>query len=287
MKCINKLFELLNNNKFQKKLKILNRVIGIASIFYIYKFYDLNFNQIKSPLIFNPISFLIIFFIYLLTGNIWVNFLISKKNIYKRKYFLDWSYSNLGKYIPGSIGLVSIRLENNNKTDSKKILFGLLEEQFIAPLILLPAVIFSTYFYESAYFFYILFATVLLCFFIFRYFYFQNNYFKKNSIISSGKLFFLNLLLNVVLIYYIFYDFAFNDFISAATFYIIATNLGLFFVGIPAGLGIREAIFILLLENSVFQSQYFEVMVHIRLLFFTFDLLFGILGFISKIINNK
>ena len=69
--------------------------------------------------------------------------------------------------------------------------------------------------------------------------------------------------------------------------YLLATYIGLFFIGVPAGIGIREAIF-LSVGNLVIDDLYlFSFLIKIRILLIFMDAFFGLMGLIkSNIIKN-
>ena len=60
------------------------------------------------------------------------------------------------------------------------------------------------------------------------------------------------------------------------------TNLGLFFVGIPAGFGVREIIFLFLSNGEVNLSNQLEVIIYIRILYLIVDISYGLFGFLMK-----
>ena len=62
----------------------------------------------------------------------------------------------------------------------------------------------------------------------------------------------------------------------------IASYVGLLFVGIPAGIGIREAIFIFLLGTEDLISEEILSLIYIRMLYLIVDSIYGLTGFIHK-----
>ena len=72
-----------------------------------------------------------------------------------------------------------------------------------------------------------------------------------------------------------------------AAFYYLSTCLALFFVGIPAGIGVRELIFLYIANLFVNEVFIFEVIVKTRLLYLILDVFFGILGNIFYFLYKK
>ena len=153
---LNKIFKFLDDDTVQKKLKKVNLLVALISIFYLIYLINQNFklNLFNLKKI-NLFELLILIFVYFLVGHTWVKFSNKDKTIYNKKIFYDWAYSNLGKYFPGGLGLVSIRLNQDDESkDSKKVFIGLLEEQFLIPLLTLPVLFLSTFYIDSKNFFF-------------------------------------------------------------------------------------------------------------------------------------
>ena len=116
---LNKLFVFLNNETVQGKLKKFNLLISIASFTYIYRLISDNLINTNFEFNLNYIEFILLIITYVFIGITWVKFSSQDNKETYKDIFFDWAYSNLGKYVPGGIGVVSIRLNQGN---SKKIL---------------------------------------------------------------------------------------------------------------------------------------------------------------------
>lgn len=284
---INKIFDYLDNQKFQSRLKIINVFICIISIFYIVFLFNKNMRELSfsfSPNIFH-ICLLIV--IYLLIGIAWVRFVSLGSKSNNIFIFINWAFSNIGKYFPGSLGLITFRIsQNSNKKEkSKKVLFGLLEEQFLVPIIAIPALVFATYINESDYFIVLFLLFQLVTAFLFKRIYFLNRQVKKISLLNQFNLLIPSILLNQTLVALVFFYFNFDNYLLNATLYLLASYISLFFVGVPAGLGIRETIYIILSGTSVsFESQ-IDVIIYIRLLFLLVEIFYFIVALILKKLN--
>lgn len=284
---MNKLFNLLNDQRFQYKLRLFNIVIAIVSIGYIVRLVkqqtSLDNFQFKPDLI----EIILTLLIYATFGSMWVRF--SKGDNNKGiSVFANWALSNLGKYSPSGIGLITIRLNQNEKNgNSKKVIFGLLEEQFLLPLVALPGLVIGMRVVDNEYFVVLYALAQIAAVLLFKKFYFINNKIKKVSLLHQQKLVILIILLTQLLISLIFYNFQVDDYLLLALYYTISSNIALFFVGVPAGIGIRETIFIFLTTSQINFIDQLEIVIHIRLLFISAEVFFGFLGIILKSRINK
>ena len=151
MNRLNALFDYIDNPKFQTKLKSINLVICIISFVYIIILINTNGINNISLNKFNFLEVTILFPIYVLTGVTWVKFSSKNTSVVNYKIFWDWSLSNLGKYFPGGFGIYTIRLNQNNESNSKKVCFGLIEAEFLLPLISIPVLLRLMRYIESNY----------------------------------------------------------------------------------------------------------------------------------------
>lgn len=284
----NLIFNFLNKNEIQNKIKLFNYFLSIASMGYIFIYIKENYSLNIFDFDFNFLDLVFLIFCYFLTGIIWVNYVNNSEYDNFKERFFDWSYSNLGKYIPGSLGLLTMRLEqkNNKNTGSKEVLIGLLEEQFIAPIIMLPVLVTSLFYINSNLYFLILFMLTLIYFFLFKKLYFSKLFKKKKTILSSQKLYLLSLLMNMGFVFIIFSNFDSTNFKYLSIYYLISANLGLFFVGVPAGVGIRETVFLFLIKNSSVVLPNFNAIIYLRALYLTADIGFGFIGLFFKFKNK-
>ena len=124
-----------------------------------------NQDSINLVFSFNEVISIIIF--YITTGILWSKFLISNYGGNFGDYFYNWSYSKIGKYIPSGFITISVRLNQTfpKNKNSKKLIFGLLEEQFLIPLVGIPSLILSLFF-ENDLQIYLVFISSLLVIFL-------------------------------------------------------------------------------------------------------------------------
>lgn len=280
---LNKLFVFLNNETVQGKLKKFNLLISIASFTYIYRLISDNLINTNFEFNLNYIEFILLIITYVFIGITWVKFSSQDNKETYKDIFFDWAYSNLGKYVPGGIGVVSIRLnQGNSKKNSKKILFGLLEEQFLVPFLSLPVLLACIFFIKESYLIYFLVVFQILFIFIIKNFYFRNESLRNNSLLNYSNYLLISILLSNFLTILIFYNLGFDNYLYQGLYYLIASYSALLFVGVPSGIGIREGIFLLLSDINLNFSDQIEALIYIRLLYLITDILFGITGLIYK-----
>jgi len=209
---IEKLFSYINDRKFQKKLKTINIGIALIAILYIVTIVYLSEESLNILLSINLAEVLLLGFIYFIVGITWVNFSTDSVFTVKKNIFFDWSYSNIGKYFPGGVGLISIRLNQDaEKRNSKKILFGLFEEQFLIPGLSLPVLFFSSFFLKNNYF-YILIITFQIAFvYLFKRGYFINKKIKNISLLNFSNYLIITILLTNFLTFFVFYNLGYEN----------------------------------------------------------------------------
>ena len=280
-------FSFISKKSFQDRLRKINVFIALIAILLVIRMFTNESLDIREINNLNILEIIYLAIIYLNNAYIWSKF--SNQNIsnVNFKVFADWAYSNIGKYIPGGIGLALIRLnQDGDENKSKKIIFGLLEEQFLYPLLSIPVLILCKFLIKIENFIFVYIFVQIVFFYLFKYFYLLNKTIKYNSMINFPKPILFSLLSSNLIIFFIFYNQGIDDYLLKAIFYLIASNVGLFFVGVPAGIGIRELIFINLIGTSTPFAELAIVLIYIRLLFLTVDIIFGLVGFIIKLKNR-
>tara|TARA_B100000242_G_C43037612_1_gene483836 strand:+ start:333 stop:1196 length:864 start_codon:yes stop_codon:yes gene_type:complete len=283
---IEKLFSYINDRKFQKKLKTINIGIALIAILYIVTIVYLSEESLNILLSINLVEVLFLVFIYFIVGVTWVNFSTDSVFTIKKNIFFDWSYSNIGKYFPGGVGLISIRLNQDaEKSNSKKILFGLFEEQFLIPILSLPVLFFSSFFLKNNYFFILIITFQIAFVYLFKRGYFINKKIKNISLLNFSNYLIIAILLTNFLTFFVFYNLGYENYLNLGIYYLIASYAGLLFVGIPAGFGIREGIFLFLLGTNFTVSQDLSALLYFRILYLIVDIFYGFLGFIYKTKN--
>jgi len=144
----------------------------------------------------NLLEVLLLGIIYFIVGVTWVNFSADTVYTKKKNIFFNWCYSNIGKYFPGGIGLISIRLnQDTEKGNSKKILFGLFEEQFLIPGLSLPVLFVSSFFLDNEYFYILIISVQITFVYLFKSGYFINKKIRNISILNFSNYLIITILL--------------------------------------------------------------------------------------------
>ncbi len=106
------------------------------------------------------------------------------------------------------------------------------------------------------------------------------------SMSNQSLLFLFNQIYPLFMYYIIALNLNYENPLQISIMYLLATYIGLFFIGVPAGIGIREAVF-LSLGNLAFDDIYlFNFLIKIRILLIFMDVLFGLFG-LAKTYNKK
>ncbi len=266
-------------DKHRKKIIFLSNLIVSASLISIFFQFN-NKIEINFETLINKDTYQIYFFgfasyIFLfLSWNIFSKKEKIENNIIKN--FILFSYSNIAKYIPGSIGLYVYRLASYDvdKISVKKITKGVLFEQFTP--IGLFLVLYS--FFSIDYFKEIGLVSFLLIM-----------YFLKSMIILISPLknyflyfssFYLNCVFQIYMIY-LFFDFFCGIYAVDNSFdYLLSTYISSFLIGSPAGIGFREGVSLLLISNEL--CTVINAIIYLRIIYIILDLGLFIIGFTLK-----
>ena len=142
-KYTNSFVNFISNESVQRYLKRINLVCSLFCLLFIFR----NLSEVERQESFNfefsLIEVAVIMLFYISTGTLWSKFLVSNYGGNFADYFFNWSYSKIGKYIPSGLMTVSVRLNQTfpKNKNSKKLILGLLEEQFLIPIIGIPSLI--------------------------------------------------------------------------------------------------------------------------------------------------
>ena len=279
IKYILKILKNIQNEKYQKNIKKVNLLFAFFCLIFIASFYAENQSEIKfnSKTLHYEVMFLIV--IYLLSSKVWIDYMEVNYKGSKKAYFNNWSFSKLGRYIPAGIMVLSVRLNHDLPKDksSNKILLGLIEEQFLGPILCLPPLFLSLYFGEGVTILYGYICLQVVTFFIFRLIYFKFNR-GAVSLLNFPSYYLVSLLLNVILFTFIALNLELNDPYQLGILYSISASIGLLFPGVPAGIGIRETFFFLLSNEASTNIEIIELMLQVRIVAIIVDLIFGLWG---------
>lgn len=274
-----KFFELILESKF---LKFVNFLFSLLALFFLFNLYveigvKINLENLKNMLYVFPILFLSNYMLARGTSR------LSK--ITEHKLIMDsWFKSMLGKYIPFKVGIPIIRFgnikQNLDSYSTKKIFKDLLFEQFT--IILTSLLLGSLFFIKNTN----IQISIMLLILIFSIYV----SFKK----ELNKLFLLisNIMIAQIVFcfgIYIFTALSYSQFnFELVLGYILSASLSLFFIGAPAGIGVREYIGVSLLKNYFELNFILEYLLICRILLVFTDLLSYTFYFLyKKLISNN
>tara|TARA_B100000963_G_C22567102_1_gene644270 strand:+ start:510 stop:1391 length:882 start_codon:yes stop_codon:yes gene_type:complete len=287
-KYTNSFVNFISNESVQKYLKRINLVFSLFCILFIFR----NLSEIKGQesinFEFSLIEVTVMILFYISTGTLWSKFLVSNYGGSFVDYFFNWSYSKIGKYIPSGLMTVSVRLNQTfpKNKNSKKLILGLLEEQFLIPFIGIPALILCLFF-ENEYQIYGIYSISILVIFLTVKLIYSSSKTEFISMSNQSFLFLFNQIYPLFIYYIIALNLNYENPLQIAVIYLLATYIGLFFIGVPAGIGIREAIF-LSIGNIAFDDLYlFSFLIKIRILLIFMDVFFGLLGLFKSNIKKN
>ena len=259
------ILKILESEKNQKNIKKFNIFLSILAVFFIgrlYSEFNLTSLKISNIFIFALITHLIFLFVLY---KIWRNFLINNNIETNTSYLDNWGQANLNKYIPGGIGLsiTKISIAKNLSIDSKKILFGMIEDQLRGAVLVFPFFIISFILKSELQKIYLYFFSITLALYLISKI--SNQYSKKlnfKSLFNRNLIFiFLSNIIQVVINYLVLstlLDSSNVELIYISILYCVSASLSLIFIGSPAGIGIRELIFYIysssLLTNEIMLS---------------------------------
>jgi len=279
------ILKILESEKNQKNIKKFNIFLSILAVFFIgrlYSEFNLTSFKISNTFIFALITHLIFLFVLY---KIWRNFLINNNVDANTSYLDNWSQANLNKYIPGGIGvsITKISIAKNLSIDSKKILFGMIEDQLKGAVLVFPffmvSFILKSELQKNYFYFFSIALTLNLISKI------SNQYSKRlnfKSLFNRNYIFiFLSSIMQVVINYLVLstlLDSSNVELIYISILYSVSASISLIFIGSPAGLGIRELIFYIYSSNLLTNEIMLSYLLLIRIISVVTDVSFYMLS---------
>ncbi len=252
--------KVLNSNSFIKRF---NYLLSFASLFFVLRYFWTNNLRISFDvlsLFLSPILWLA----YLLFAISWCLNINNKK--INKDYILIWFSSLMGKYLPFKVGIPLFRISESKKYfddfDTKKNIKTLLLEQLF---LIFWGLYFGTFFFlpQNINFFIIalvsIFTGVILILLLGSMFKAFKQFVIINIYILLGQF-----LLLTYFVYIFEFEFGYFNLVGVAS-YILVSSLSLLFVGAPAGIGIREFLYIQLLNYSNLPDEIASFAIIIRL----------------------
>ena len=279
------ILKILESEKNQKNIKKFNIFLSILAVFFIgrlYREFNLTSLKISNTFIFALITHLMFLFVLY---KIWRNFLINNNIETNTSYLDNWGQANLNKYIPGGIGLsiTKISIAKNLSIDSKKILFGMIEDQLRGAVLVFPFFIISFILKSELQKIFLYFFSITLALYLISKI--SNQYSKRlnfKSLFSRNLIFiFLSNIIQVVINYLVLstlLDSSNVQLIYISILYCVSASLSLIFIGSPAGIGIRELIFYIYSSSLLTNEIMLSYLLLIRIISFVTDVSFYLLS---------
>ena len=284
-KKLNSILQKLESEKNQKNIKKFNIVLSFLAIFFVARLYsEFNLTSLKITNRF-ILALLVQLVVMFISYKIWKNFLINNNIETNASYIDNWSQANINKYIPGGIGLSITRfsIAKNLSMDSKKLFFGMIEDQFKGVIIILPFIIASFIFVSEIQKNYFYFFSVASALFLISKI--SDQYSKRLNFKSLFYKNFIFILLSFIIQVGVNYlvlstllDSTNVQLIYISILYCVSASLSLIFIGSPAGLGIREFIFYIYSSNLLTNEIMLSYLFLIRIIFVITDVSFYLLA---------
>mgnify|MGYP001212647916 FL=1 len=284
-----KLSKVISENIF---IRIFKLIITISSAFFLYNYFLKNSDIIfiKLNLNFNFFFFVCLFTISNISYSFaWATNINSTFNLNKYESFTVSMKSYIGKYAGIKIGSYVIKFSQNIKTFNKKDFIKLsLFEQFITVLIGLTFGVF--YFYAEAKSnlapLVLILATNFILFFI--YIKVIKNLDKLlSNITSSIPIYFVSSSYLFFVITKYAQSLNFENFIYFGAIYFFVSAISVIVSIVPAGLGVKEAMLIFLLDGLIEESLLLNVLIELRIIFVLADIFSWMLGNVLSLVSKK
>lgn len=262
----------IKNAKDNNFFKLINFLITTYCLIIIYqKIESKDFYEILDSQFINVLF--LIYFSSIGQSLAWSILISNKINII---HIHNWMYSNIGKYIPFKVGVFTKRLIDNNLIiDSRKLTKGIVKEQIY---ILLPTLIFGSFFYFKLEYFLISLITLLI---ILKKIFLSNNL-KIFSIYFLSELIYLFAVIKFFSIYFQ------SQLIELSILYLVSAAISLFIFTAPAGIGVREYVFLNLTIFFNFAApNLISILLGFRIITILSDILVHLTSFYTRRLLNK
>jgi len=261
------------NNRYFKLIQV---IVTSLAFYYLYNFFRNEVNTSELNLKFETNSLLVII-LFFLVNNFhsfgWSNLYTKEQGFNYRDTYLFAMKSHIGKYSFVKFGNFFIRLSQNYEQTKKK--------DFLAKAVLEQSVL--VIFGISFGIFYVLSASnavliiVLVVILNFSFIYLFNKFINKkirNSIeIKTFSFYIATVFLQFGALSLYFNSAGFDEYLYFAGIYLFSSAISIVMSVIPAGLGVKESIFIYV-SNGILDSTFFlNLLIELRILFIISDFL--------------
>ena len=262
----------MNNRYF----KLIQLIVTSLAFYYLYNFFRNEVNTSDIDLKIGPNSLLIIT-LFFLANNLhslgWSDLYTKEQGFNNKDTYLFAMKSHIGKYSFVKFGNFFIRLSQNYEKTKKKDFFtkALLEQT----VFVIFGISFGLFYVLSAYsailiiFFVVLFNFLLI--YVFNKF--INKKIKSSIEIKTFRFYIATMFLQFFSLSIFFNSVGFDEYLYFAGIYLFSSAISIVVSVIPAGLGVKESIFIYV-SNGILDSTFFlNLLIELRILFIISDFL--------------
>lgn len=272
---------LLNSQSFIKKF---NYLLSLLSIFFVGFYFWSNSLTISFNIKILTLSPLL-WCAYLLFAVSWCLNINNDK--FNKFYIQIWFSSLIGKYLPFKVGIPLFRISESKKYfesfDAKKNIKTLIIEQI---LLIFWGLYFGSIFFfpNNDNFFSVSLLSIIVGIILIL---LTSSIFKvfRKFLIINVLIMFGQFLVFVYLMYIFKFEYGYFD-ISNVASYIFVSSISLLFIGAPAGLGIRELLYIQLLNFSNMTENTISFAIVIRVVFLINELFLSLFARLYSNLNK-
>ena len=262
----------MNNRYF----KLIQLTVTLLAFYYLYNFFsnEVNTSEINLQIGTNSLLIITLFF---LANNLhslgWSDLYTKKQGFNNKDTYLFAMKSHIGKYSFVKFGNFFIRLSQNyEKTQKKDFLTKALFEQSVLVIFGISFGLFYLLSANSA--FLIIFLVIILNFvLIYMFNKFINTKIKSSIEIKTFRFYIATVFLQFFSLSIYFNSVGFDEYLYFAGIYLFSSSISIVVSAIPAGLGVKESIFIYVSNGILNNTFYLDLLIELRILFIISDFL--------------
>jgi len=264
-------------SKRKNILYFLSFAVFCLCIFYVIEAIITKLNSEKLSIVLNDnIFFIFLISILFATSHIflslgWKNLINNGSINFSSKSAVIWhSYSQIFKYLPGPflqhLGRhgIGLRLGVKNKLLIQSAILDLIISSLAAVPYSFTAIVYF-YFYSNIFTLALLPFTAFLIFYLIKFFFHSFHlkahisfiYFFISQLVLLTVFFILNYFLNVI-------NLDLTTLVMTSMIYVLAWLIGMLAVGVPAGIGVREAVMVYFLNSLLNQNEVIILVILMR-----------------------
>ena len=261
------------NNKY---FRFIQLAVTLLAFYYLYSFFinDVNLNDIKINFDLDTLVVVSLFFFCNVCHSLGWSRLFSKEESFdKRETYLFGMKSHIGKYSFVKFGNFFIRLSQDYEKISKKRFLSKATIEVLTLIVFsLSFGLFQTSLIENEI---IKIITILIINLLIIYLFNSVGIGKKLIRLEIQTLWYYlaTTFLQFFSLVYFFYSLELNEYIYLAAIYLFSSAISILVSIIPAGLGVKESIFIFIISEVIGKTDIFSLVVELRILFIFADLL--------------